>query len=134
MFSEDERIARYQFVDLGAQLDVGVNVGRYAQGRIGYLYDSRKVDVDIGSPLMPETSPIDAGVVVSAEFDSRDTAFSPTRGLAAALEYMQSDRSLGADRDWERAELGIGAAVPFRGDVLWVTFAGGADLSGDLPA
>ncbi len=88
---------------LGAQLDVGVNVGRYAQARIGYVYDSAKVEVDIGSPLMPEQSPIDAGVVVSAEFDSRDTAFSPTRGLAAALEYMQSDR-------FARRAIGIGSA------------------------
>jgi NTE family protein len=131
VFRDDERIARYQFEDLGAQLDVGVNVGRYAQARIGYLYDSRKVEVDIGSPLMPEISPIDAAMVVSAEFDSRDTAFSPTRGLAAALEYIQSDRSLGADRHWERAELGVGVAVPLRRDVLWVTLAGG--VSGDLP-
>lgn len=134
VFRDDERIARYQFEDFGAQLDVGVNLGRYAQGRIGYLYASRQVEVDIGSPLMPETSPVDAGMVVTAEFDSRDTAFSPTRGLAAAFEYVQSARSLGADRHWERAELGVGVAVPFRGDVLWVTLAGGADLSDDLPA
>lgn len=134
IFRKDERIARYQFEDVGGQLDVGVNVGRYAQARIGYIYDSRQVDVDIGSPLMPETSPVDAGMVVSAEFDSRDTAFSPTRGLAAALEYVQSERSLGADRHWERAELGVGVAVPLRRDVLWVTLAGGSDLSGDLPA
>ena len=133
VFRKDERIARYQFEDLGAQLDAGVNIGRYAQGRIGYIYDSRQVEVDIGSPLMPESSPVDAGMVLSAEFDSRDTAFSPTRGLAAALEYVQSDRSLGADRDWERAELGLGVAVPLRRDVLWVTLAGGGDLGDDLP-
>ena len=133
LFSDDERIARYDFRDFGAQLDVGVNIGRYAQGRIGYLYDSRRVEVDIGSPLMPESSPVDAGMVATAEFDSRDTAFSPTRGLVAALEYLQSDRSLGADRDWERVELGVGAAVPLARDVLWVTLAGGMGLNGDLP-
>ena len=83
---------------------------------------------------MPESSPVDAGMLVTVEFDSRDTAFSPTRGLAAALEYIQSDKSLGADRHWERAELGVGVAVPLRRDVLWVTLAGGSDLSGDLPA
>jgi hypothetical protein len=80
---------------------------------------------------MPEGSPLDAGMIVSVEFDSRDTAFSPTRGLAAALEYIQSEESLGADRRWERAELGVGAAVPFRRDVLWITLAAG--VSGDLP-
>lgn len=133
VFREDERIARYEFADFGAQLDVGVNLGRYAQGRIGYIYDSRRVEVDIGSPLMPESSPVDAGMMVTAEFDSRDTAFSPTRGIAAAFEYLQTERSLGADRHWERAELGVGVAVPFRRDVLWVTLAGGSALSGDLP-
>lgn len=134
LFSNDERVARYRFEDAAASFDVGVNMGRYAQARVGYVYDRRQVEVDIGSELMPETSPIDAGVLVSAEFDSRDTAFSPTRGVAVALEYMHSDRALGADRDWERAEIGIGVAVPLRRDVIWVTLAGGSDLSGDLPA
>jgi hypothetical protein len=122
VFFDDERIARYQFEDLAAQLDVGLNVGRYAQARNGYRYDSRQVEVDIGSPLMPEVSPVDAGIGASVEFDSRDTAFSPTRGLAAALDYMQSDPALGADRHWERAELGVGVAVPLRRDVLWVSW------------
>jgi len=134
VFREDERIARYEFQDLGARFDAGVNVGSNAQARIGYVYDSRKVDVDIGSPLLPEISPVDAGMAATLEFDSRDTAFSPTRGLVAALEYFQADRSLGADRDWERVELGIGAALPLRRDVLWLTLAGGTDLDGDLPA
>ena len=134
VFREDERIARYEFQDLGARFDAGVNVGSNAQARIGYVYDSRKVDVDIGSPLLPEITPVDAGIAATLEFDSRDTAFSPTRGLVAALEYFQADRSLGADRDWERVELGIGAALPLRRDVLWLTLAGGTDLDGDLPA
>jgi NTE family protein len=134
VFSEDERVARYQFADLGAQIDIGVNVGRHAQARLGYIYDSRTVEVDIGSLLMPQISPVDAGIVAGVEFDSRDTAFSPTRGLAASLEYLQSERSLGADRNWERIELGMGIAVPLRRDVLWVTFAGGKGLDGRLPA
>jgi hypothetical protein len=46
---------------------------------------------------------------------------------------MHSAESLGGERSWERAELGLGLAVPFRGDVLWVTLAGGSDLGSDLP-
>ena len=65
--------------------------------------------------------------------DSRDTAFNPTRGFAAAVDYMKSDSSLGADRDWEKAEIGVGMAVPLRRDVLWMTVAGGSDLDSDLP-
>jgi NTE family protein len=133
VFRDDERIARYNFGDFGGLIDFGVNVGSFAQARLGYVYDKRDVDVDIGPQLLPATDSVDAGLLLSAEYDSRDTAFNPTRGLAAALEYQHSDESLGADRDWERAELGIGVAVPFRNDVWWITLAGGSDLGSDLP-
>ncbi|HYJ41155.1 MAG TPA: patatin-like phospholipase family protein [Steroidobacteraceae bacterium] len=133
VFVDDERVARYEFKDFIGELNLGANVGRYGQARIGYLYDERDVDVDIGTPLMPEGKPVDAGMHVLAELDSRDTAFNPTRGLAMALEYMESDESMGGDRDWERAELGFGIALPLRRDVLWLTFAAGSDLGSDLP-
>jgi NTE family protein len=98
LFFEDERVARYSFSDLGGTLDLGVNIGSYAQARVGYAYTHRKVDVEIGSPLMPQSERVDAGVLASVEYDSRDTAFSPTRGMAAAAEYMHSAESLGGDR------------------------------------
>ena len=37
-------------------------------------------------------------------------------------------RSNSLERSWERVELGLGLALPFRGDVLWMTLAGGSDL------
>jgi NTE family protein len=134
VFQDQERVARYTFKDIAGLLDVGVNLGRYAQTRIGYLYDDRRVDVDIGPELLPETSPVDAGLRFAVDYDSRDTAFNPTRGLALDFEYTRSDSSMGGDRDWERAEMGVGVAVPFRRDVLWVTLAGGGDLGSNLPA
>ena len=133
VFVDDERVARYEFKDFIGELNLGTNVGRYGQARVGYMYDERDVDVDIGIPLLPEDKPVDAGMHVLAEFDSRDTAFNPTRGLAMALEYLQSDESMGGDRDWEKAEIGIGMALPLRRDVLWLTLAGGSDLDSDLP-
>jgi len=133
VFRDDERVSRYDFKDTLAELNFGANVGRYGQARVGYLYDERNISVDIGSTLMPEGKPVDAGMHVLAELDSRDTAFNPTRGVAMALEYLQSDSSLGGDRDWKRAELGVGIAVPLRRDVVWVTLAGGSNLDSDLP-
>ena len=38
VFYDNERLARYQFSDAAARLDVGVNLGDDAQVRIGYLY------------------------------------------------------------------------------------------------
>jgi NTE family protein len=134
VFRDGERIARYQFEDLAGQLDIGANIADVAQARLGYLYSRRSVEVDIGAQLLPEDETNDAGVSALFEYDTRDTPFNPTRGLAVAAEYLNSDDALGADRDWKRAELGIGMALPLRRDVLWLTLAGGSDLDSELPA
>jgi NTE family protein len=134
VFADDERVARYDFKDLMGELNLGANVGRYGQARIGYLYDDREIEVDIGAPVMPQGETTDAGMHLLAELDSRDTAFNPTRGFAAAIDFMKSDSSLGADRDWEKAEIGVGMALPLRRDVLWMTLAAGSDLDSNLPA
>jgi NTE family protein len=131
IFFEDERVARYEYQDLTGSLDLGLNFGRFAQARVGYLYDSRKVNVDVGSPVLPETEPDDAALGASFEYDSRDTAFAPTKGATIALEYLNAHDSLGSDRNWERAELGVGVAVPFRRNIWWITAAGG--VSDELP-
>jgi NTE family protein len=134
IFSDNERLATYSFDDAGGLVDFGANVGKFAQARVGYIYTKRNVAVDTGLAVIPETKRDDAGITVSAIYDSRDTAFSPTRGIAAALEYFDSDESLGAESDWQRIEAGLGLAVPFRSDVIWLTLAGGSDLGTDLPA
>jgi NTE family protein len=133
IYYQGDRIAEYEFDDLGGQLDLGVNFGHKAQLRTGYLYTSRKVRLDTGPNLFPEVDTADAGIVAEAIYDSRDAAFTPTRGIAAAVEYMDSNQSLGADRDWQRIEAGIRVALPVRGDVVWLAAAGGSNLGGELP-
>ena len=134
VFFDNERLARYKFSDVGASLDVGMNINDNAQVRAGYLYTHRNASVETGATLLPEGDRNDAGVTMTATYDSRDTPFNPTRGIAAALEYAHVDESLGADIDWERLELGLAMAVPVRSDVIWMTFAGGTDLGSDMPA
>ena len=133
IFVDGDRVASYNFGDLGGKADFGVNLSDDAQVRLGYVYTRRKTNVETGPSPLPEGTRDDAGLMVTATFDSRDTSFNPTRGVGAELEYINSDESLGAELDWERIELGIGAAVPVRGDVIWMTLAGGSDLGTDLP-
>jgi NTE family protein len=133
LYIDGDRLARYRFGDAGGGIDFGLNLGTQAQARVGYLYSRRSLDLDTGSPLLPEGDYKDAGLVASATFDSRDTPFNATRGIVAAAEYERSDDSLGANRSWERAELGLGIAVPVRKDVVWVMVAGGSDLGSTLP-
>ena len=133
LYYKNERIAQYSFKDFGGLTDLGVNFGRSAQLRAGYLYTNRDVSVDTGPRLMPEGDTVDAGVTAQFIYDTRDAAFAPTRGLAASVEYMYSDDSLGADRNWQRIEAGTRIALPIRGDVIWLAAAGGSNLGSDLP-
>ncbi len=133
VYVDQERIANYRFDDLGGNVDFGINFGTRAQLRLGYLYANRDVTVDTGSPELGSVHAIDAGIVSQAIWDTRDTAFNPTHGIVSAIEYMRSDTSLGADRDWERLEAGLGMAVPVRGDIVWLTAAGGTAFNSDLP-
>jgi len=133
VFLDNERLATYRFSDSGGSVDLGANLSDDAQLRVGYLYTRRKALVDTGSPVLPEAERNDGGMSVTATFDSRDTAFNPTRGIAAALEYYYMDTGLGGDLDWQRVELGFGWALPVRHDVVWMTLAGGSDLGSDLP-
>jgi NTE family protein len=134
LFLDGERIATYRFSDVAGNVDFGANLGNHSQARLGYLYTRRKRDIDTGSLFLPEGEDDDAGISAAVTYDSRDTPFNATSGMAMAIEYLNSDDSLGADRDWERIEAGIGAALPVRQDVVWLTLAGGSNLGSELPA
>lgn len=133
VYIDGENIAKYHFTDYGGRLDFGWNISRSAQLRVGYGAAEREVDVQIGTPLMPEDKFMDAGILVSARYDSRNAPSFATKGIAAAIEYQSMNDSLGSDRNWERLEAGLRTALPFGKNVMWLSLAGGTDLGGGLP-
>lgn len=132
-YFDNERLAEYQFDNVGGSLDFGANFGRRTQIRGGYFYAKRDVTVATGPTVLPDVHADDAGISASLVYDSRDRAFAPTRGLVGAVEYFDSSESLGADRAWRRIEGGARLALPVRGDVIWLAAAGGSNLGSSLP-
>jgi len=134
VYSQGDRIATHEFIDLGGQLDFGWNLSRNAQLQAGYQFTARRARVDTGLPILPEIDADDAGITLSARYDSRDTPTFATQGLAAAIRYTNIDESLGADREWESLEAGVRKAIPIGGKYLtWLSLAGGTHLDSDLP-
>ncbi len=133
LYNDGARVATYQFNNYGGRVDFGANFGMQSQVRIGYSASRQKVSLETGTQLLPNSNSTISGIVVSAIHDSRDTPFHPTKGVAVALEYTGNDNLLGDTRTWNRAELGLGVAVPFRKDVLWINAAGGSDFGKQLP-
>jgi NTE family protein len=138
IYVDTERIAVYRFTDVGGSLEFGVNLNDVSQVRVGYLSMRRRTDVQTGISNLPgvdqriaEVDVRDAGVIASFTLDSRDASTFARQGVAAQVLYLQSDQALGADRDWSRVEAAVRKGVPVRKDAMWITLAGGADLSDD---
>ena len=133
LYNKGDRIATYEFVDFGGRVELGWNASRYAQVRAGYLYDQRKTRIDTGLAALPSVDVDDAGLTVSARYDSRDTSTFSTTGLAAAVRYEHMDESLGSDRNWDRLEAAVRKAISIGKYVTWLSLAGGTDLDTALP-
>ena len=138
VYVDTERIAVYRFMDVGGSLEFGVNLSDVSQVRVGYLSMRRRTEVQTGISNLPEidqriaeVDERDAGLMASLTFDSRDAGTFALRGVAAEVLYLRSDQSLGADRDWSRAEAALRKGIPVRKDAMWLTLAGGTDLSED---
>ena len=134
LFIDGDRIATYRFIDVGGRVDFGLNLGQSAQMRLGYVTSKRRAEVQTGLTQLPEVDARDAGIAVSAFHDSRNSVRAATEGVAAAVEYIRSDDSLGGDREWERIEAGMRTAIPVGKNYMWISLAGGADLGDELPA
>lgn len=132
-YLEREREATYRLVDWDAGVDFGVNLGREAQMRIGYGRTHRRFDQVSGTALLPRRDARDAVLWAGFHFDSRDFPMLPTRGYVANLSFQWSDSDYNSSRDWHRAELDLGTAVPFRGQLLWLGFEAGSDFDSRLP-
>ena len=133
LYDHGDRLATYEFVDFGGRVELGWNASRYAQLRLGYLFDQRKTHIDTGFPVLPILDVDDAGLTFSGRYDSRDTATFSTTGLAAAVRYEHMDDSLGSDRNWDRMEVAVRKAISIGKYVTWLSLAGGSDLGSDLP-
>lgn len=133
LYNDGDRVADYKFIDFGGQLDLGAQLGQDGQLRLGYFKVKRRAVINTGVELFPESTSRDAGIAATALYDSRNMSAFSTGGLAAELDYMRSDASMGADRNWETLEGGLRMAVPIGKNLMWATVAGGTDLSSQLP-
>jgi NTE family protein len=138
VYVDGERIAVYRFVDVGGSIDFGVNLGRSSQVRVGYISTNRRAEVQTGiaqlpgiDARLPEIDARDAGLMVSAMYDSRERTTFARHGMAVEVQYRQSDESLGGDRNWSSIEGGLSKAVPFGKNAIRVSLAGGTDTGGD---
>ena len=133
LYNDGNRVANYQFVDLGGEFDLGAALAHNGQIRLGYWNQKHRSIVSTGIKLLPEFDLRDAGLMATLIYDTRNEPNFATRGLATEVDYRRSDSSMGADRDWEIIEAALNKAVPVGKNLMWATIAGGSDLGSKLP-
>jgi NTE family protein len=133
LYNDYKRVAVYDFTDRSGQFEFGANLSTSVQVRVGYWADSRRTKVDTGVTFLPTGTATDAGVLARAFYDSRDASSFPSRGTAAEVRYVSSADALGASRDWEQIEAAVREAMRVGKTTIWLTAAGGSDLTSTLP-
>ena len=135
VFDDDgNEIAVYEIDRRWGELDVGVQIGRLGELRLGVLRGKAGANVSVGSAELPDLDVDVGGIRSRLVLDRLDSATFPNRGYYAATELFLSRRGVGADDSYERLEL-QGTAFWPRGRKIWL--AGGraaGSLGSDLPA
>jgi NTE family protein len=137
VFSDADRIARYDVRSTDVALDLGTELTRYGELRVGVLFGGLRYSLDTGpQALAPPTSRIKRGAFTArAIFDQLDSANFPRSGVAASAHLFNSSRSLGAHDAYTKWDADmLAAASAGRHTVHFAAKAGGALGGSALPA
>ena len=135
VFDDDGRdVAVYEVKLRGLVFDVGMQLARYGELRLGVLKGRAKATVAVGSADLPEFDVGTGGFRGRLAFDRLDSSSFPNRGFAASTDVFLSRKGVGADDGYDRLAF-AGASFWPSGRKIWVVGAeGGGSLGTDLPA
>jgi len=134
VFDGSQRIARYNIRSADAAFDVGADLGRYGEARVGLLTGGLRATLETGPESLAPPGRVKQGAVTAqAVYDQLDSANFPGSGNAASLHLFSSQKGLGADDSytkWDFDWLGAYSSGPH---TLQTAVKFGGTLNGELP-
>ncbi len=104
-FEGDDQVGELRLESAGASFAFGREFGTCCEARIGLSRFSGDANLRIGDPSVP-TAPFDGGqVLASFAADKLDNLNFPRHGYLSVLSWRGSRHGLGADEDFDQAEL-----------------------------
>lgn len=134
VFLERRLVAEYGVDRGGLRVDLGRQIGRSGEVRLGLRRAWIDADVDAGSADLPSFDVDQAALVSRVVVDRLEDVSFPHKGVFLRLEALLSRAGLGSHRSYDRVELeakGFSSAGRHTG---FVTLDLGAALGSDLPA
>ena len=103
-FADDSTIARMRISEAEAGFDLGRELGRIGEFRIGMYRGLGEARVKVGDPALPNVDFNTGGAFARLRFDSFDNARFPRSGLRSDIRWTLSRPGLGADLKFETIE------------------------------
>ena len=136
LFNGSQRIARYDLRSRSLGLDVGTDLTKYGEIRLGLVRGSIDARLDTGPvELAPPPDRIPLGAVTfRAVVDQVDNLNFPREGFGGNLRLYGSRKALGADDDYTKWIADGGGAYSLGGHTLQLYVRGGGAVgNGTLP-
>jgi NTE family protein len=133
LYEGDQRVAEYDVQTLEGRLDLGLQLRRYAEVRVGPFWGRGKARVETGTSDLPEPDEDLAGWRAGLTVDRQDRTLFAREGYYLKAEGQFASEDVGGDRSFDKV------SVNYRHQASWGdhTFAlglqGGSSLGDDLP-
>jgi len=103
-FAADSTIARLRLSEAETGIDIGRELGRVGEFRVGIFRGLGEARVKVGDPALPNIDFNTGGAFARLRFDSFDNTRFPRRGLRSDLTWTLSRPGFGADFDFDTIE------------------------------
>ncbi|MGE5181795.1 MAG: patatin-like phospholipase family protein [Acidobacteriota bacterium] len=134
LFQGSNRIARYNLGTAQAALDVGMEMTKYGEARLGVLVGSLSARLDTGPPALEPPGARSLGAAtLRLVYDQLDSANFPRSGSAASVHVFASTKALGGEDAYTKWDADWTGAYSLGRHTLQAAVKAGGALSGSLP-
>ena len=133
IFDGNRRVAQYQVATDRIGLDLGLQLDRYAEARVGVQRGTLNARTRIGAVGLPDIDTQQGAFTFSAAYDQTDSARFLSTGTLGGLSIYNSRKSLGSAIEYTKAEANFTRAFKLDANTLIASVRAGRTLSGDLP-
>ncbi len=134
IYFDGDRVGEYDFLGSWAQFDAGINFGSRVALRAGLHTGWTSGEVEAGDLRLPRIpTRRETRLMLDLAHDTRNAVALPTDGALGRLRYTHAGALLGGETRFEKIDGLYAQTVPFRGDALTLSLAGGRVIEGPLP-
>jgi NTE family protein len=136
LFLDANRIARYDVKSADAAMDLGLQVTRWGEARLGVLRGRLDAELDTGPAALAPTALDETELgafTAQLKFDQLDSVTLPRRGFAATAKFYSSEQALGADETYAKWDADFLGAYSFGEHTLQLGLQGSGTFSGTRP-